>query len=81
MTISIYDPRVRAEAQREGITELQAYRRLNAAETLRQQLVDRRAREAREARQALTAARPKFFDRLFNVFDLDSKISPDWDKY
>ena len=36
MTISIYDPRVKAYAALHGVTDLQAYRALNARETLRQ---------------------------------------------
>lgn len=36
MTISIYSPEVRREAQLYGITELQAWRKLNARETLRE---------------------------------------------
>ena len=38
MTISIYDPRVKAYAALHGITDLQAYRALNA----RAQLIARR---------------------------------------
>lgn len=37
-TISIYDPRVKAYAERQGVTDLQAYRALNA----RAQLIARR---------------------------------------
>lgn len=37
MTISIYSPAVRREAQLFGITDLQAWRKLNARETLREQ--------------------------------------------
>lgn len=45
--ISIYDPKVRAEARANGITELQAYRRINA----RAQLLDRIERKRAAVRR------------------------------
>lgn len=42
--VSIYSPEVTAEARRWGITDLQAYRKLQARDILRQ-----REREARRA--------------------------------
>ena len=47
MSISIYDPRVRADAKKYGITELQAYRKLNAAEQIRDRLDAERQLRAR----------------------------------
>jgi len=44
MSISIYHPSVRVEARRFGITDLQAWRKLNAREEIR-----RREGEARRA--------------------------------
>lgn len=40
--ISIYSPAVRREAERFGITDLQAYRKLNALEQIRRIEADKR---------------------------------------
>lgn len=67
MTISIYDPRVRAEALRHGITELQAYRNLNAREVLRE-------REAEKRRGIIS----RFVDRICTDYE---RKNPDWNDY
>ena len=40
-TISIYNPQVRAYAERHGITDLQAYRALNSREAIKDRLYPR----------------------------------------
>lgn len=67
MSIGIYDPRVRAEAQRSGITDLQAWRKLNAAEVIK-------AREVENRRGVIR----KFVSRVCDDFE---KKNPDWNHY
>lgn len=69
MTISIYSPEVRATAQADGTTELQAYRKLRARDDVLKSL----ARE-RKANNIVSRSRPGFLERIFNV-------SPDWNDY
>ena len=82
MTIGIYNPKVRAEALKSGITELQAYRKLQAREILqRREADDRRARinkaiadEREEQRRRGPVGR--LLDRVIN-----GMVSPDWNHY
>lgn len=80
--VSIYSPEVRAEAQRYGITDLQAYRKLQAREViLRQEQEKRRAiinqfvADQREAREVRETGGPvsRLIDRVLNRM-----VGPDW---
>lgn len=77
MTISIYSPEVRALAQSEGITELQAYRRLKS----REQILRMEAAGRRQLEADLEAynRRNSFMGGILARF-IDNRISPDWNK-